>query len=319
MSLSYFGIDAGGTSTKVSCRTPEGRYHLFTHPSINPCSNPAADQALADTLDSVREYLRGTPAHGWIASSSICPQRPQEELSRLQGALDASYPEATAVASNDVLPMLRACITPWQGIVTVSGTGSAFLGRSSDGAIVTAGGCEYLASDEGGGADIGKDGLRAAVRAADGRGPKTAITGELARRFAGRTPQEIGRRLAGEAYPKQRLAALAPAVTTAWAAGDEVAHEVMSAALTELVRGIETVAAQLDPRSASDVVLVGGVATGSPRIAEHLQSVLRQNTPEVTVRPVPSPEVTVLRAARTGPPEDLVNSQVWNLTSKRSG
>jgi N-acetylglucosamine kinase-like BadF-type ATPase len=62
------------------------------------------------------------------------------------------------------------------GIVVIAGTGSICCGVNARGKRFVAGGWGPIAGDEGGGAWIARRALRAIAHAADGRGPKTALT-----------------------------------------------------------------------------------------------------------------------------------------------
>ena len=61
------------------------------------------------------------------------------------------------------------------GIVVIAGTGSGAAGRDAAGRTVRVGGHGFLLGDEGGGYWIGREAVRAALRAADGTGPPTAL------------------------------------------------------------------------------------------------------------------------------------------------
>jgi N-acetylglucosamine kinase-like BadF-type ATPase len=156
-----------------------------------------------------------------------------------------------------------------RGIVVVCGTGTGFLGSDGAGVSAQAGGCEYLGSDEGGAFDLGMNGLRAAVRGLDGRGPTTRLTEAMAE-AAGRSVPELARSLAAEPHPKQRVAELAPIVCRTWLSGDDVAAGIVGMAVEQLVVGVRTVRDRLRLSAGFAVGVTGGVASGCPRLYKGL-------------------------------------------------
>jgi len=136
---------------------------------------------------------------------------------------------------------------------------------------LSVGGCEYLGSDEGSAFAIGLDGLRAAVRDADGRGVPTALQKALAE-YAGATVQELARRLAAEPFPKAPVAALSAIVCRCWLSGDEAASEVVRTALDHLVDGVRAARDRAKLTGDWSAALTGGVFRGFPEFAEALRT-----------------------------------------------
>jgi N-acetylglucosamine kinase-like BadF-type ATPase len=210
-----------------------------------------------------------------LASASVDPDRVGGELDRVwQAAARAELPVAIVV-SNDVVPLLWAVpALGGEGVVVVCGTGSGFFAADRRGRTARAGGCEYLGSDEGGAVHIGLNGLRAAVRATDGRGPATTLVDAFA--AAGGCPvTDLARQLAAEPFPKQRLAGLAAVVCARWLAGDDVAGAVVGAAVEELVVGVRAVRDRVGLPDGFAVAAGGGVLTGCPRLYQEVSGRLR--------------------------------------------
>jgi N-acetylmuramic acid 6-phosphate etherase len=78
--------------------------------------------------------------------------------------------------SGDVELVLGAASRDFSGIAFACGTGSMAWGRSREGQVGRCGGWGYLLGDEGSSYAIAIAALNAIVRAADGRGPATALT-----------------------------------------------------------------------------------------------------------------------------------------------
>jgi len=141
--------------------------------------------------------------------------------------------------------------------VLIAGTGVVALAIGADGALRMTDGWGPWLGDEGGGAWIGAAGLRAALRAHDGRGPSTALLDAARARFG--APQTWPAHLTDAAA----LASFAPEVLAAQ--GDNVAIAIVGAAAEALATAA---------RAAGDgpVAMVGGLA-GFEALRRHLDLV----------------------------------------------
>lgn len=146
------------------------------------------------------------------------------------------------------------------GVVLISGTGSVAYGRREDGASARAGGWGADWGDEGSGYVIAREGLRAAFRAHDGRGPATSLLRLL--------PEALGvdgieNAPQGAQIDRARIAALASVVGRAADQGDAVAHEIITEAGHELALAVRAVALKLWPERC-EAALVGGDRDDQP-------------------------------------------------------
>ena len=101
--------------------------------------------------------------------------RPADEQV-IRGILRRLGYRETARVVNDAAIALAAGAPERVGIVVLAGTGSIAYGADRAGRTARAGGYGFLLADEGSGYWLGHQALRAAVRAADGRGPQTLLT-----------------------------------------------------------------------------------------------------------------------------------------------
>ena len=133
--------------------------------------------------------------------------------------------ERVAVTSDAVIAHAGA-LNGQPGVVLIVGTGVVALAIDADGALCTADGWGPWLGDEGGGAWIGAAGLRAALRAHDGRGPSTTLLDAARARFG--APETWPAQLTGAAA----LASFAPDVLAA--DGDAAALAIVNAAADAL-------------------------------------------------------------------------------------
>lgn len=285
--MTRFAVDAGGSRTRVLVAGSDGEPVERELGSVNRHST---GQAADHTLDELFASLRASaPTSGWYASASVDPERPEPELDRVRAAAARAGLAADIVVSNDVVPLLWGVpALSGVGVVVVCGTGSGFIGADAHGRVARAGGCEYLGSDEGGASDLGWLGLRAAVRATDGRGPATALVEAL-----GGEPADLAREIAATPYPKQHLADLARAVCAAWLSGDRVAGRIVDHAVDELVTGVRAVRDRLGFVQFA-VATAGGVLTGTPALHRKLAGRLRTQLGVHDVELVEDTAATVL-------------------------
>lgn len=190
------------------------------------------------------------------------------ELARL---LCAGLPARTAAVASDAVTSHAGALGGEPGVVLAVGTGAVALGIGPNGAMHRADGSGLWLGDEGGGAWIGLHGLRAALRAADGRGTATALLAASARLGP---PDVLPGLVEGHPNPPRFAAAFAGDVARAAAAGDAVARAIMGQAVTALAGSVRA-AARLAGRRPVQVAVTGGLLRLGPAFAEPLVAALR--------------------------------------------
>ena len=148
------------------------------------------------------------------------------------------------------------------GTVLIAGTGSICYARTADGREARSGGWGHLIDDEGSAYALGRDILRAVVRAADGRAPATALTELVAQRLGAPGVQPVIRFTYAPTTTKKEIATLAPLLDPALQQGDAAAQAIIAHAADELTL---MAAAAMQPL---------GLQTGSMAL---LGSVLQKN------------------------------------------
>lgn len=202
----------------------------------------SALEAILPLLESDRLDLIGVGAAGaWLA-----PHAAQELSSRLAAASGA----AVAVAS-DVVTAHAGALAGAGGVLLIAGTGAAALGVDADGARLVDGWGPEL-GDFGSGSWLGREALRAVLRADDALGARTALTAAIVQPVG--APSDIQAWLAQREPLPRRLATLAPLVLDAAADGDAVAGEIVA----EGIRLLTATAVAASTRTA-DVVIHGGL------------------------------------------------------------
>src|SRR5580693_5110485 len=207
----------------------------------------AAILAVARGLGPVDEVIVG--AAGALAAP--------DAARALGDALLASLRAERVAVTSDAVIAHAGALDGEPGVVLIAGTGVVALAIGADGVLRTADGWGPWLGDEGGGAWIGAAGLRAALRAHDGRGPCTTLLDAARARFG--APQTWPAQLTGAAA----LASFAPDVLAA--EGDAAALAIVSAAA-------EALAATARAAGDGPVAMVGGLA-GVEALREQLDLV----------------------------------------------
>ena len=175
-------------------------------------------------------------------------------------ALLRSLPARRVAVTSDAVLAHAGALGGAPGVVLIAGTGVVAISIDAGGALKTADGWGPWLGDEGGGAWIGASGLRAALRAHDGRGPSTALLQDARARFG----DPLG--WPALARDARALASFAPDVAAA--RGDAAAMAIMSVAAEMLATAA---------RAAGDgpVAFVGGLSE-IDELREHLDLVPAQ-------------------------------------------
>ena len=283
--VQVLGIDAGGTKTICYLAGGDGRV-LGEARGGGANLQTEGELAVEKVLHAVMEDAIGShePTVAAICLGMAGVDREGEgaivgEIMRRIGA------GARVVVVNDALVALVAGVGDAAGVVIISGTGSIAYGRNRDDRAARAGGWGHVLGDEGSGYWIGRQALRAVTRAADSRGPATALVARVLKHFEVERPSD----LVAEVYQREphrpELARLARVVQEARNEGDELATQILEQAAHELVRAARSVVERLQLREETfDFILSGGVFAGVPWLTEELQRRLPAIAPGSSVR-----------------------------------
>ena len=220
----------------------------------------AAGLADPDRLRAVE--TRSTPPEAVADIGAYClagADYPSDEQ-LLEHAIEGLGLTREIVIRNDTLAALRAGThRPW-GIALICGQGINGAGVAPDGRSARFDGLGDISGDWGGGGGIGVAALGAAVRARDGRGPRTSLELLVPAHFGLRSTDALTRALYTDRIDQRELSDLSPVVFHAAEASDVVARQIVTRLAEELVTMAGALIrrlrlARLDP----DVVLAGGV------------------------------------------------------------
>jgi len=222
-----------------------------------------------------------------------------EELAALRVAMEQRHWSERLVLGNDTEALLRAGTDRGWGIAVVCGTGINCLGRARGGREARFLSFGPVSGDWGGGRDVGLGALAAAVRAADGRGPRTVLEDAVPSYFGLGDALEVARAFHLEEMPAVRLGELAR-VVLAVCDEDRVAAEIVRRLGDEVVAFAVAALRRLELTGADPDVVLGGslLRAVSPSVVEMITRGVHGVAPMARV--VVSPSEPIVGAALLG-------------------
>jgi N-acetylglucosamine kinase-like BadF-type ATPase len=237
----YLGVDGGQSSTTALVGDESGK--VLGMGRGGPCNHVGKAEGREKFLRAVGGCLREAGFEG-AEFDAVC-------LGFSGGAEDKDAYVRELIKANryvvthDALIALTGATAGEPGIVTIAGTGSIAFGRNRDRNTARAGGWGYVFGDEGGGFDLVRQALRAALRFEEGWGVKTALRDALVTSAGAASANDLLHRFYTDKYPRERVAEFSKLVDAVARDGDAVAREILLAAAQQLATLASAVRTQL--------------------------------------------------------------------------
>lgn len=237
------GIDGGGSGVRVAITTPELEV-LGSAEGMSANPNSAGRDAAARSVqEAIRAALADaklsphdiTAVAAGIAGTVTMPEWVRETIAVV-------LPDSAIHAATDFEIALVGAHGERRGILILAGTGSVAFGVNAAGEALQVGGWGYLLGDEGSGYLLGLHALQGVVRAADGRGQPTTLTGTILEALNLHAPADLIQWMYGTTRTRD-VARLAPLVLAA--EDDLVAQRIIAECVSELVLMGQTIARRL--------------------------------------------------------------------------
>lgn len=271
------GVDGGGSKTLAwLARLPKGVSEIGDLKPIGEGesggSNPNSLGWAAATANIELAVTRAFHAAGLQRQPAIsmcmgvAGAGRDSEQQRIRNWADQRRLAERIQVTHDVSPLLSAPGLDGHGIALVAGTGSLAYGRTPDGRTARSGGFGYLLGDEGSGYHIALEGLRAALKAVDGRGPATSMSRGFQNRLQVSSTAHFIHRFYEQAEDRTWIAGMASVVLAAAQAGDETATEIVEQNIIDLATMVATVGVQLmgSAPKGYPLAIAGGLIVNSP-------------------------------------------------------
>lgn len=206
--------------------------------------------------------------------------------------------DQTAVTS-DAITAHAGALAGHSGVVLAIGTGTVAIALAPDGTCTRTDGWGPWLGDDGSGAWIGLQALRAVLRAHDHRGPATPLTDAAVQRYG--PLDQLPHTLTRHGNPARTAAQFAPDVARAAEAGDPTATTILHTAARTLAHTARTAARTLTPHNDNNpthhtpIAITGGLTHLGKPLLTPLHHAL--TTPPAPLHPTP-PHGTPLDGAR---------------------
>jgi N-acetylglucosamine kinase-like BadF-type ATPase len=212
---------------------------------------------------------------------------------RLRRALGHLELVSETVVRNDTFAVLRAGTERDWGVGIVCGTGLNCCGVGPSGRIVRYAALGLISGDEGGGGWLADMAIGSAVRARDGRGPRTALENAIPEHFGVRSPLAVVEGFHTGQLNGTQMREVPPIVFRCVDAGDPVAAGLVDTLADEVVgMGASAVRRLRLTRRDVEIVLGGGVVRGgNDRFLSRVREGLLAVAPHAEIKPFAGPPV----------------------------
>jgi glucosamine kinase len=244
----YLGIDGGGS--KTTCVVgDEGSILARATSGPSNITRVGEETARASLHDAIRRAC---------AAADIDPRQVKRGCIGVAGA--GREPIASAIRKiieelisgeievvGDMQIALQAALGEGPGVIVIAGTGSIAFGRDAQGKTARTGGWGYAISDEGSAYWIGREAIRALLRAEDQAQDNAPRLSTLFRELKSAWKVDSLEHLARAANSRPDFAELLPAIVCAAESGDELAKQILARAGSELAQLAAIVVQRLFP------------------------------------------------------------------------
>jgi N-acetylglucosamine kinase-like BadF-type ATPase len=293
-------VDGGNSKTDVAIVTSDGR--LLGTARYSESSN--AGLSRDGSVEVIQRAVRlacvdarlepdGRPIAGTGVYCLAGADLPIDDR-RIAKVLTGLGLTTTTVVRNDTFAVLRAGTGRGWGVAMVCGAGMNCAGVGPDGRIVRFPALGELSGDQAsGGGWVGMRALGAAIRARDGRGPRTQLERMVPAHFGLSRPGAVMEAMYVGRLDPDRVVELPPVVFRAATDGDAVARTILDGLADEVVAMAGAAIRRLRVRQLDvEVILGGGVFLGGDgAFLERVERGIAGVAPKAIVRRLAAPPV----------------------------
>ncbi len=294
----FFGLDAGGTKSRLFARsrTGEESFQLFGDPAniFRQGKTQVASTLSRLVNNALTKLPRGAlrAIHAGIAGTSALETK-KDLIDRIRLLVKAKNSVSVSISS-DGLTALEGAFKGGKGLLFIAGTGSGVLARTGTAItdVIHVGGWGYLIGDEGSGYSIGKRAMTAIAHALEG-GPQTSLA-----QFAESSLTIFDRQSLLEAisHPDWKFQHLAPEVLNAAEGGDQVAASIIREE-TELLAHQSKLILDRHPGLSPRFTIIGGLGNNEYYTSSLCQTMKHIWPPATFTAPLATPAEGAARLA----------------------
>ena len=283
------GVDGGNTSCRVVLADAGGQ--VLGYGRSGPASADGVDAETAarhireavDTAWRVAGRIpRPVDASFW-GMAGVVSEKDRDLIRGIVLSLQVSDPDYIGI-DHDIRIALSGALGDLPGVALIVGTGCSCYGRTQSGDSIRVGGWGHLLDDGGSSYFLGLEALKAVVRAADGRGGETSLTGIILNHFGIHDVREIMNQVYANGAGKVDIAALAPLVLAEAQKGDASANGIVSAAFDELTTLVKVAFERLNfEDDVKRLTVTGGLAHSGGFFKNGLYLAIRAQVADVQI------------------------------------
>lgn len=288
-------VDGGGT--KVCVHIVTGTGEILAQEIGPPCSLAmGVDKALASLCSTLHKALT-TATDSWhrvyrdpfivnaaclglsgISTLSLEAQvRPV--IQRTLRRAGQTLPDERLLIVSDMRIAHEAALGGAPGIVLIGGTGAVAYARTPSGEELRSDGWGWLLGDDGSGYAIGRDALRAAFAAHDGRAPSTALQHAVPFHYNEPDLPAVATAVYAGRISRTAIASLAPVVMDLAAQGDAVAQAVRDRAARALANTVLSLMRRPEWHGSEMIGTMGGLFQENPDFEHLVQHYVAEGAP----------------------------------------
>ena len=278
MSLYFLGVDGGQSSTTALIGDETGR--VLGYGRGGPCNHVSGEGARTRFVDaiggSVQEAREEAGLEGETDFEGACLGFSGGPADKEQ-IIREMFTIRHCVVTHDALIALTGATAGDPGVITIAGTGSISFGCNAEGKTARVGGWGFVFGDEGGGFDLTRQALRAALRMEEGWGPETRLLHMLLDATGAKNANDLLHKFYTPEYPRPRVAALSQVVQKAAEEGDLIAQDILDVAAQQLA--LITISARrmlFKEDESARIAFIGGVFR-TPRLLQRFHTLVKKN------------------------------------------
>jgi N-acetylglucosamine kinase-like BadF-type ATPase len=262
----FLGVDGGASKTHALLLDEGGQALGFGDAGCGNHQIHGLQAAVIEIEKAARGALSGARVKEVpidVACFCLAGADLEEDYAMLQPAMEALNLARLVVVKNDTMAVMRSGLTQSWGVGVICGTGFNAAGRSKDGRELILPALGDISGDWGGGGTLSMEMIRLVMRAWDGRGKPTALTGLILKALKLPSVEELLRDLYHERISHEKLLGLVPLLFEAAEAGDEPSRELLIRMGAEVALTANTFIRRCNLEDEEvEVVLGGGVFKG---------------------------------------------------------
>lgn len=287
--MNIFGVDAGASKTHALVVNNQGKVLGFGAGGPGNHQTSGREAACKEIEKAVLGALQQAgQASGSIELGCFClagADLPQD-YAMLQAAIEDLQLAKKVMIKNDTFAALRAGLTRSWGVAVICGTGINGAARSPDGREFVLPSLGFISGDWGGGGDLSQEMIRLVMRAWDGRGEPTRLTGLVLEALQQPSEEALIESLYFEKINDRQLVTLVPLIFKAVLAGDRPAMDLVIRMGQELAVTARALIRRFAMQNLDvEVVLSGGVFKGEGSLLiDTVRSEITKEVPHAIIR-----------------------------------